>query len=155
EGGKVASHLVDHWPENGLKVITREPLKLNEWHHILVSYDGSRKAAGVRIYADGKLQALETEGDTLTGVGETGKPFLSGQRSASAPFKGRIDDLQIFDAELASQDAARLAAGQPLPAIGEILAVASADRTGAQQAELQQFYLERIDDEHRRIVAEV
>jgi hypothetical protein len=155
EGGKVASHLVDRWPENGLKVITREPLKLNEWHHLLVTYDGSRKGAGVRIYADGNQQTLEIAGDTLTGTVETDKPFLIGSRSASAPFKGRIDDLQIFAVELAAQDAARLAAGQPLPAIGAILATACADRTEAQQAELTQFFLERIDDEHRRIVTEL
>ena len=155
EGGKVASHLVDHWPDNGLKVITRDPLKLNEWHHLLVSYDGSRKGAGVKIYTDGKLQPLETTNDTLTGSLQTDKPFLIGRRSTSAPFKGRIDDLQIFAVELAAQDAARLAAAQPLPAISAILAVAFADRTESQQAELQQFYLERIDDEHRRIVTEL
>ncbi|HTI50032.1 MAG TPA: DUF1549 domain-containing protein, partial [Planctomycetaceae bacterium] len=75
EEGKVASHLIDAWPENGLKAITREPLKLNEWHHLVVTYDGTRHAAGVRIYVDGKPQPLEVAADKLTGTLLTDKPL--------------------------------------------------------------------------------
>jgi len=47
EKGKVAMHLVHHWPDNGLKVITKTSFPMNEWRHLCVTYDGSSKAGGI------------------------------------------------------------------------------------------------------------
>ena len=42
---------------DALKVVANEPLRPGEWNHLLVTYDGSGKAAGVRIYVNGRPQA--------------------------------------------------------------------------------------------------
>ncbi|HTN73801.1 MAG TPA: DUF1549 domain-containing protein, partial [Pirellulaceae bacterium] len=47
EQGKVAMHIIHHWPDNGLKVIAKAPLALNQWQYVVVTYDGQHKAAGV------------------------------------------------------------------------------------------------------------
>ena len=88
EGGKVASHFSHHWPDQAFKVITKEPISLNEWHHIAVTYDGSRKASGVKIYVDGQPRAVDvTTNNSLSGTLHTDKPFHIGQRRSSAPFR--------------------------------------------------------------------
>src|SRR5262249_20313359 len=112
EGGRVSTHLVHHWPDNGLKVLTKNALSLKAWHHLLVTHDGSRKGAGVHIYVDGKPQEPETTNDTLRATTHTDKPFHIGRRGASLPFKGKLDEVQLFGMALTADNAAQLGAGQ-------------------------------------------
>ena len=49
ENNKVATHLVNQWPDNALKVATRGEIPMNAWTHVFVTYDGSSQAAGVKI----------------------------------------------------------------------------------------------------------
>jgi hypothetical protein len=65
QGGR--THSSTPWPSNALKVTTKNPIPMNQWVHVFVTYDGSSKAAGAKIYVDGKLQELVTEVDALTG----------------------------------------------------------------------------------------
>ena len=51
---KAEVHLVNQFPDNALKVVTKEPLPTNTWLHLMVTYDGSNKAGGLRIFVDGK-----------------------------------------------------------------------------------------------------
>ncbi len=156
EGGKVASHIVHHWPDSGFKVITKEPVSLNEWHHVVVTYDGSRKATGLKVFVDGQSRALDvTNNNTLGGTLKTDKPFHIGKRHASAPFKGRIDDVQLYAVELTAEEVTSLAAGQSLGQLKEILAVAPSERNESQRTLLRQYYLARIDRESQTLKAEL
>ncbi len=156
EGGKVASHIVHHWPDSGFKVITKEPLSLNEWHHVVVTYDGSRKAAGLKVFVDGQAQMLDvTNNNTLGGTLKTDKPFHIGKRHTSAPFKGRIDDVQLYSVELTAEEVTSLASGQSLGQLKEILAIAPNDRNETQRTLLRQYYLARIDRESQTLKAEL
>ena len=38
-----------------IEIRTRERLRLGDWYHVALTYDGSGKAAGLRLYVDGKL----------------------------------------------------------------------------------------------------
>ncbi len=102
EQGKVAMHIIHHWPDNGLKVIAKEPLPLNTWHHIVVAYDGKGKGNGVAIYVDGKLQTADITTNTLSGKDsiKTDKPFHLGRRTSSAPFHGMLDEVQLYRREV-------------------------------------------------------
>ena len=156
EGGKVASHIVHHWPNSGFKVITKEPVSLNEWHHVVVTYDGTRKAAGMKVFVDGHSRPLDiTTNNTLGGTLKTDKPFHIGKRNASAPFKGRIDDVQLYAVELSADEVKSLAAGQSLGQLKEVLAVAPNDRNETQRSLLRQYYLARIDRESQALKAEL
>src|SRR5262249_1964427 len=64
EDGKIAFGLHHMWPGNSLKVRTRE--KLGAGKHVTVSYDGSSRAAGFRIFLDGESAALDVVRDNLT-----------------------------------------------------------------------------------------
>ncbi|AMV18318.1 DUF1553 domain-containing protein [Planctomyces sp. SH-PL14] len=146
EGGKVASHFVHHWPDRAFKVITKQPLSFNAWHHVVVTYDGSRRAAGMRVYVDGQPQEIEaTTDNTLDGPLETDKPFHIGRRNGSAPFRGRIDDVQLYSTVLAPEEAGRLATGRTLAGLKGILATAAAERTPVQRERLKAYYLDQVD----------
>ncbi len=156
EGAKVCSHFSHHWPDKAFKVVTKQPLSLNEWHHVAVTYDGSRRASGVKIYVDGKPRDFDaTTNNSLDGTLKTDKPFHIGQRNATAPFQGRIDDVQLYSVSLTADEAASLAAGQSLGRLKDILAISSKDRTESQAALLRQFYLDRIDGESRNMKSQI
>jgi hypothetical protein len=151
EEGKVAVHLVHHWPDNAIKVLAKKGMSQNAWHHVAVTYDGSGKAAGLKVYVDGKLEALDTTNDTLKGTLRTEKAFHLGKRQTSLPFKGKLDEVQVYGEELTGDDVARLVAGLPANLAAGLFAVPPEQRTPAQQARLRRFYLERVDTESTRL----
>ena len=82
EAGKFSTHLVNHWPDNGLKVLTKKAFAINQWHHVLVTSDGSKKAAEI-VYVDGKPEPVDAMNDTLRDTLKTEKPLHIGRRGAS------------------------------------------------------------------------
>ncbi|MBS0261085.1 MAG: DUF1553 domain-containing protein [Planctomycetes bacterium] len=155
EGGRPAVHLVHHWPDNGLKVLGKHPMSLNAWHHVLVTYDGSSKAAGLAIYIDGQAQDLEISSDKLSDTIKTEQPLRIGRRSASIPFRGLIDDVRFLATRLQADDARRLVAGTDPAGLGDILALPVASRSPEQKEALRRFYLETLDAEYRKATVEV
>ncbi|NBY03613.1 MAG: DUF1553 domain-containing protein, partial [Planctomycetes bacterium] len=156
ENGKVASHFINHWPDRALKVVTKKTLSLNTWHHIAVTYDGSRKASGVKIYADGQLQELEiTTNNKLEGSLKTDKPFHIGMRQSSIAFTGKIDDVRLFSTALSPKDVERLSKGETIQGLKEILVVAPANRSAIQSEQLKSYYLDHVDSQAKQIKAEL
>lgn len=77
-----------------------------QWHHVLVTYDGSSNASGVTVYIDGSLDASSILQDNLTGSYSTTTAFQIGARdTTSLPFFGNIDDVVVFSRELTSSEA--------------------------------------------------
>lgn len=150
EGARPAVHIVNHWPDNGLKVIAKKPVPLNAWHHLLVTWDGSGKAAGVSIYVDGRAQELEISNDKLSDTIKTEQPLRIGRRSTSNSFRGLIDDVRFFSARLNADDAKRLAEGGEIAGLGEILSTVPEKRSDDQRAQLRRFYLDTVDAEYRQ-----
>ncbi|NCY03102.1 MAG: DUF1553 domain-containing protein, partial [Planctomycetia bacterium] len=56
QGRRAGMHMIHSWPGDVLKVVAKDQLKADTWTLVSVTYDGSGKAEGVRIYYDGKLQ---------------------------------------------------------------------------------------------------
>src|SRR5262249_54315797 len=57
ENGQFGSHIVHRWPMDAIKVVTQTRIKANQWYHVFITYDGSSKADGLKIYLNGELQA--------------------------------------------------------------------------------------------------
>lgn len=155
EGGKPAVHLVSHWPDNGLKVISKSSITLNTWHHVLVTWDGAGKAAGVKIYVDGTLQPLDVSNDQLRDSIKTEQPFRIGRRTASNGFSGLIDEVQFFQAELTAEEVKQLADGQTTATLAEVFATPVKDRTAKQVEQLKRYYLDVVDQDYRRFKSEL
>jgi len=151
ENGKVAMHLIHRWPENGIKVIAQTALTSNEWHHILLTYDGTKKAEGIQIYLDGKGTKIDVNANTLTDSIATEKTFHVGLREVSLPFHGQIDELQILTGPLQPHHVDELYRAQPLSQISDWVRTPWAELKPEQQSLLRQFTLQKIDTEFAAI----
>ena len=60
------AHIISQWPANAVKVVTKDQLPADQWTHIAIAYDGTKKAAGVHVYVNGKAQSTNVQSDTLT-----------------------------------------------------------------------------------------
>ena len=70
---------------------TKNSLPQRKWQHVMVTYDGSGKAAGISIYVGGQPQQVEVVHDQLTGSIKTDKPLQLGRRGGEAGFRGMLD----------------------------------------------------------------
>ena len=139
-GPLLMAHLVHAWPDNAIKVRTLNPVSLNEWHHLALTYDGSGKASGVALYLDGKLQEVEVLHDSLTGSIRTERPLLLGRRHAKGLFDGQMDEVRIYERNLTANEVEQLAVFHPIRAI---LQEPEEERTEQKQEDLLRYYLDR------------
>jgi hypothetical protein len=110
EQGRVASHLVHEWPGNALKVVSPAEVAPGVWTHVFVTYDGSGRASGMKIYVNGVPQKTETSADSLTQSIRTDVPLKLGQRHTTARLDQTvIHTVRIYDRALAQEDVAQLA----------------------------------------------
>jgi hypothetical protein len=145
EQGRPAVHLVHQFPGNFIKTITKTPVTLNEWHHVVATYDGSSRAAGVKIYVDGKLAPLIATSDTLSGTITTEQPVHVGRRSASVPFQGKIDEVRVYASRLKDEDVQQILLG--FASLSKLFAFEN--HTPAERERLRSFYLSNIDKTYR------
>ena len=64
--GRPTFALTHFWPGNAVAVRATTPLPLNAWSTLVATYDGSSRAAGLRLYLDGAPLAVEAIRDRLT-----------------------------------------------------------------------------------------
>ncbi len=98
-------HIIHHWPDNAIAVITKTPIANGEWNHVCVSYDGSSKAAGVKVFVDGNEVELQIEHDSLSDTIETDQPLRLGRRSSSLSLTGAIGGFQLFARAITADEA--------------------------------------------------
>ncbi len=96
-------------PGNAIEIRTRERLRLGDWYHMTLTYDGSGKAAGLALYVNGKPAATEIVKDALTGPVATDAALRVGSRALGKPFVGQLDDLRLYDRALTSEQIEQLA----------------------------------------------
>lgn len=108
EEGKLKWSLIHFWPGNAISIRAKEPLKVNEWTQVVVTYDGSSRAAGLHLYVNGQLAEVEVVRDALTRTiqGGGGDNISLGERFRDRGFKGGlIDDLRVFGRDLSREAA--------------------------------------------------
>ena len=53
-------------PANAIRKVTMEKVPRDTWVHLMMTYDGSSRAVGLRLYQDGAEASMETVRDNLT-----------------------------------------------------------------------------------------
>ncbi len=147
QGGGVGTHIIHSWSGDAIKVVSEDKLKKDTWQHVVVTYDGSMKAAGVKIYIDGKLSKGKVEADSLKSTIETNVPFKIGARSNGSGWKGQVDDLRIYSRDLTAEEVPH-ASGD---AIGGILATTADQRSDQQVETLRAYYFANNDDAYKKL----
>ncbi|HEX3599364.1 MAG TPA: DUF1553 domain-containing protein, partial [Lacipirellulaceae bacterium] len=100
--GKVGMHIIANWPSNAIKVLTASPLPADEWSHIVATYEGSRKAAGISLYVNGEKQQLTAENDTFRTTFANDQSLRVGMRSTDSQLHAALADIKLFEHALAA-----------------------------------------------------
>jgi len=109
ENGLLGAHLVSKWDSDAIKVVSREAVKRNTWQHVTLTYDGSKTAAGVKLYLDGIPQTTTVSVDRLKSTLHTETAFKIGQRQDSSRLAGlMIQDVRLYGRALSSEEAGNL-----------------------------------------------
>ncbi|MFN0166564.1 MAG: DUF1553 domain-containing protein [Bryobacteraceae bacterium] len=103
--GRIRLHVTYRWSDLGMRLETVDPVKLNEWQHVMVSYDGKMRAAGVHIYVDGRPVPLKILFDYCIWPIDSKEPFRIGA-GGGLRFKGSIDDVRVYNRALTPDEAA-------------------------------------------------
>ena len=96
--GQLQINLVDRWVASAIEIVTKEAIKRVDWSHLVVSYNGSGKAAGLRVFADGTEVATTVVRDSLRGPITNREPVRIGRRDSGLGFYGQIDEVWIVAA---------------------------------------------------------
>jgi hypothetical protein len=108
EDGRLKWSLIHFWPGNAISIAAQEPLPVNEWVHVVVSSDGSSRAAGLQLWINGQATTIDVVKDNLTReiTGGGGDNIALGERFRDRGFKGgMIDDFRVFNRQLSSLEA--------------------------------------------------
>ncbi|MDX1925039.1 MAG: DUF1553 domain-containing protein [Pirellulaceae bacterium] len=148
QNGQVASHIISTWPKDAIKGVAAQKLPVNSWVHVFVSYDGSAKPEGLKIYIDGTEQQLNYEAKTLSGSIRTNVPFSLGKRHSTSPANGvRVQDLRIYS-RLVNKPEIDALRTNPRKAY---LVAKHTPRSEAEQAELYEWYLQNHSSEYGQV----
>jgi hypothetical protein len=134
--GRIQYNYVSKWLDEGIRVESERTLDLNAWHHIALTYDGTRYAEGVKLFVDGEPWKWKVLLDDLNNPRPLRRDPLriGGGGGADNRFRGRIDDRELTPAEVAV-----LASARP---VNDIAAQPDAQRTAAERAKIRDYFLE-------------
>ena len=112
--GKLHFHMTNNYADDALRLETPVVLEAKRWHHVAVSYDGSRMAEGVTVYLDGKPREKKVLLDTLyrpfkNAGAKYAEPFrVGGGWGKDYHFKGLIDDPRTYSRVLDAEEIAAM-----------------------------------------------
>jgi hypothetical protein len=130
DDGKLWASLAHSPPANMIAIETEDRLPVGEWSHIALTYDGSSRVAGLKLYLNGQQAPTRSIRDTLT---RTTLPFTSadvfdpfvglafGTRfREKAPVGSGIDELRVFERDLTPVEIAFLHDDTAVPAAEQL-----------------------------------
>ncbi|MEZ5950058.1 MAG: LamG-like jellyroll fold domain-containing protein [Planctomycetaceae bacterium] len=86
EEGRLSAALIHFWPGNAIRVQTRDAIPTGTWLHVVLTYDGSSQAKGLRLFLNGQPAECEIVRDQLTKniTGGGGDNIALGERAIVA-----------------------------------------------------------------------
>ncbi len=103
-------HLNHCWDGNAIAVTTTDPIPLDRWTHVGVSYDGSSRATGITVFVNGQSAEIQVEKDNLKDTIVADQPVRIGRRSTGIYFKGGMSAFRWFNEELTADQIEQLIA---------------------------------------------
>jgi len=97
------------WPANCIDFITTEKIAYKKWQNIVLTYDGSSKASGIKLYLDGKEMQRNLLVDNLTKSIKHGEnnthwtdlPLMLGKEFHETMDNFAVDEFKIYERQLA------------------------------------------------------
>jgi hypothetical protein len=145
--GRINVNLVAKWGTDAIEVTSITPAKAGQWHHVAITYDGSKSAAGLKLFLDGHPLDLRIDRDSLTSSVQNDRPILIGRRDSGLGYYGQMDELRILQQALNPQAIEDWHHGDQIHGILE----RPTDTRSARDTEtLMDFYIARHTDEKTR-----
>ena len=121
--------LAHFWPGNGIRIRAKQTIPIGQWTHLTAVYDGTSRAAGMQLYANGVPMECEIVGDHLTKdlryefesgdldpkkVADAGLSALvsleiGGRRNDSGLINAYVDEVAVYDRALTPPEVKQLA----------------------------------------------
>ncbi len=109
-GERLLVHLTHNWestPQQTVWVQTA-PYPATGWHHVFLTYDGSSRAAGLKLYVDGEPQPLEVSADNLSRSIRVAEPFCIGSRYTDTTMRGQASHVRLIPRALTAEEVRQL-----------------------------------------------
>ncbi len=136
--GKALVNLVHGWKRDAIQIVTASSVPGSQWHHFMVTYDGSGRAAGLSLYVDGQRQSVEVTQDNLTRTIRNDQPLRLARRQASASLTGSLDELRVYDRTLTANEVWEIASGD---LVRWLVSKPHERRSPAESTRLRSWYL--------------
>ncbi|HBY61358.1 MAG TPA: hypothetical protein DEH78_16170 [Solibacterales bacterium] len=137
--GKLRLHMTFRWSDLSMRLETVQPLALKERQHVAVTYDGGKRASGVRVYVNGERQPVRVLLDQLLHAIEIKDFDWRVGAGAGFRFTGRIADARVYARALSPAEVAALSAGETVSTLA-----ARAQRTAAEESKLRLCFDDRF-----------
>ncbi len=116
--GKLQANFVQRWLDDALRLETEAAVPLKGWHHVAMTYDGSRVAAGVEFYVDGVQQKKKILLDELNQTFSVKDPLRVGAGlGVKNRFKGKIGEVRAYGHVLNPDEVNAMAGGKSVAAL--------------------------------------
>jgi hypothetical protein len=155
--GTFSAALHHVFPDNSIEIETVQPIDPGGWHHLALTYDGSSRAGGLRLFFDGQLadahilvdhlqrsivRSGDKKGDKKKENWEDNPPLRIGRRHDETLQDVSVDELRVYNRRLTALEVAVLAGAED--PIGAVARTAESERTDAQHAALAEYYTVRV-----------
>ena len=115
---RIRVYLAHSRPANMIELRSVEPVEVKEWLHISLTYNGSSRADGTKLYINGTIAEVEVKRDTLTRtmlptmLGSAIEPYTNLSFGVAfrekPPEDSGLDELRLFNKELSGLEVAWL-----------------------------------------------
>ena len=106
ESGAIDIRLAHRWPGYSIQVLTKETIPVGEWQNLIVRFDGSTMAKGLRVLLNGQECARDVVHDDLTGqvnLSTTAVLGTSGEKEANH-FVGALAGVRLISVPASISD---------------------------------------------------
>ena len=140
EEGQLTWTLARELPGCGASITTKQTIPSGEWTHVTVTNEGSRKAADLKIFINGKSAETTTVRDNLTRDYLIGDALLFTARGRDIGLRGgMVDEIHIHTRVITPLEVASLHAGKPI------------SEMAATPEQLREYYFSAIDPDARAL----
>jgi hypothetical protein len=154
--GHLTAGLHHVFPDNSIEIATRGPLRAGEWQQIGLTYDGSSRAAGLRLFVNGAPAETAVVVDNLhrsiiyaKNKGSWGDvpPLRFGKRQDETTEGVAFDEFRVYDRQLTAIEMAAL--GGSNVSLSTLLA-RQPSLSSAELALVREHFQLRVDSEFAR-----
>jgi Protein of unknown function (DUF1553)/Protein of unknown function (DUF1549)/Concanavalin A-like lectin/glucanases superfamily/Planctomycete cytochrome C len=128
--------------DEGIRLESEKTVSLNQWHHVALTYDGSRWARGFKLFVDGKEwkwgKVLQDDMN-VSALAQREPLRIGADGGTQYRFHGLIDEVRIYNRVLTSVELVMLA--DPTP-ISEIAALPEDQRNPGQIEKIRDYFIE-------------